>query len=354
MRMLGDGHTVMFFAPPEVVHGISALKPSSDPSEEIHADDILRWVMTNTCKQIIHHGPRWAMQGVDHESRERAWAQCKEFADSKPPAGLVSPWLQPDARALVDMYGPKSIEDASKKMSMELPDAIYQRCLELGVANIDEHKLDEEQQREVAAELEIEPQIERPPKGKAEQHEVARDVRSFIQRGHFLAESAAFVRLCQVVGDCIPGFNKRAAAWSMGLFATRDFEKTVRFDKSAGGAPYLRPINWIISGGMRMDVSAEESSSVLVIISQYEANELLSLLRKSKRLQLHVYAPRLAQEMTVFDDLTYHCIPSLPAHSTMRVDPQLILELNILSGQLYFSTYDAYLRFCEFFRNYDQ
>ncbi|KDQ10207.1 hypothetical protein BOTBODRAFT_36481 [Botryobasidium botryosum FD-172 SS1] len=354
MRMLGDGHSVMFFAPPEVAHSISSLMPSPSAQSPIHAQDILRWAMTNTCEQVIHYGPRWAIQGVDYEQRERAWKNY-QGGGKKARASLKSAWLQPDTRTLEEMYGPKPAGHASATASTQLPEAIYQRCLDLDVVGIDEHKLDEEQQREVTAELEIQPQIERPPKATAEHHTLIPEVKGFIHNSRYTTGSSGFLPLAAVIEACIPGFKTHTNAWSKGLVATQDFARTVRKPGcSDGDALYLRPVNWIVSGGSRVEVGGV-GTQVLVILSQYEVNQLLPVIRQHKKLRLHMYSPRLTQGMRIFDDLAYHCIPPLPLTPApslsvpTHISPQHILELNIFAGRLYFPTYDAYLRFCEFF-----
>ncbi|EGO02943.1 hypothetical protein SERLA73DRAFT_28434, partial [Serpula lacrymans var. lacrymans S7.3] len=75
MRMckLGNGHSLMFFAPLEVARGIreAAKKTSSD--ERVDTLDILRWVMLETCTDIQQRASQWAQQGVDHQVRAAAW-----------------------------------------------------------------------------------------------------------------------------------------------------------------------------------------------------------------------------------------------------------------------------------------
>ncbi|KDQ19885.1 hypothetical protein BOTBODRAFT_183913, partial [Botryobasidium botryosum FD-172 SS1] len=168
MRMLGDGHSIMFFAPPEVSRGITALQSPSQSS--IHTEDILRWAMANTCQQIVHHGSRWAMQGIDFERRERAWVKYKE-EEVEGRAHLECAWHQPDGRSLEEMYGPEDPNQAKElKLSAGLSEAIHQRLDDLGVSGVHENKLDEEQQRELAVELETQEEKERPLPPPAKTH----------------------------------------------------------------------------------------------------------------------------------------------------------------------------------------
>ncbi|OBZ77703.1 hypothetical protein A0H81_01999 [Grifola frondosa] len=102
MRKLGNGHSVMFFAPLEIDRSIrkAAKKTESDAVKII---DILRWVMLETCSDIQHRAHQWAEQGFDHGNRASAWS---EFCSGKISSdGLASSWLQREAKSLEEMYG---------------------------------------------------------------------------------------------------------------------------------------------------------------------------------------------------------------------------------------------------------
>jgi hypothetical protein len=101
---------------------------------------------------------------------------------------------------------------------------------------------------------------------------------------------------------------------------------------------FMRPVNWILSSGSGKD-------SIVVVISPYEANELLPNIRKSNKVRLHIYAPRVTFSMRSFSDLTFYSIPdsveerwSAPAH--------IRTELDLFAGQLYFDTTAEYERLC--------
>jgi hypothetical protein len=126
--------------------------------------------------------------------------------------------------------------------------------------------------------------------------------------------------------------------WSPSPLATVDFITTVLGSDSARLTDYLRPVNWILSSGSGKD-------SNVIVISPYEANELLPIIRKARKVRLHIYAPRVSSSMRSFSDLTFHSIPdsrtetwSAPAH--VRVG------LNLFAGQLYFDSKDEYEDVC--------
>ncbi|KAH8982410.1 hypothetical protein EDB92DRAFT_1894376 [Lactarius akahatsu] len=82
MRQLGKGQSVMFFAPGEVDRRIRRLMPrGNEPENGVQVIDILRWAMHETCRDISHHLPHWAQQGVDHHRRFSAYKQYSSTED---------------------------------------------------------------------------------------------------------------------------------------------------------------------------------------------------------------------------------------------------------------------------------
>jgi hypothetical protein len=82
MRQLGKGHSVIFFAPGEVDRRICELIPSELASgNHIQVLDVLRWAMHETCEDIRHHLPYWAMQGLDHHKRFAAYKKHSSTGD---------------------------------------------------------------------------------------------------------------------------------------------------------------------------------------------------------------------------------------------------------------------------------
>ncbi|KAK7438856.1 hypothetical protein VKT23_017782 [Stygiomarasmius scandens] len=104
----------------------------------------------------------------------------------------------------------------------------------------------------------------------------------------------------------------------------------------------MRPVTWIISGGLNTD----ETTAVLVVISPYEANQLRPTIEKSKKLHLHIYAPRVTQAQRSFDNLRFHVIP--PLSTSYAPCASMIMQLNLFSGQLYLQDWKTYQELCKF------
>jgi hypothetical protein len=127
--------------------------------------------------------------------------------------------------------------------------------------------------------------------------------------------------------------------WSPSPLATTDFITTIIDDSNSMAlTEYLRPVNWILSSGSGKD-------SNVIVISPYEANALLPIIRKSKKVRLHVYAPRVMLSMRSFSDLTFYTIPDSPAEP-WSAPAHVRMELNLFAGQLYFDSREEYERVC--------
>ena len=102
MRQLGKGRSVIFFAPGEVDCRIRGVIPDGTASgNRIRVPDVLRWAMHETCEDIRHSLPFWAVQGFDHQKR---FAAYKEHTPSGNLVRLRTAWLQPVSRTLEEMH----------------------------------------------------------------------------------------------------------------------------------------------------------------------------------------------------------------------------------------------------------
>ena len=330
MRKLGQGHSIMFFAPLEVDRRIRYVG-GKNPLSDISAMDILQWAIRETCDDIQQRAPHWAQQGMNHTSRYNVWSS---FSSGKlSPEQLSAKWLQPEAKKLEDLYGPRN---PSNPAFLTNP-AIRQRCVELGVLQaLRTVSMDEEQEREVIHEAEREREVERPPRVPPAIHSIHPDVAAFVKTGIVPTNSKSFRPAFETL-DATSAATKEAHIWSSSILVTTDFEKTVNSSRKADD--YLRPIQWVISG-------KRAHKGVFVVLSPYEVDHLISDIRSSNSVHLHLYTPRVTKSMKPCDDLALHSIPAAPAGWTA---PSLLMDqLNVFAGQLYLKDYETYIRLCRF------
>jgi hypothetical protein len=336
MRQLGKGHSVMFFAPGEVDRRIRSLFPGGMASDgRIRVLDVLRWTMHETCEDIRHRLPYWAEQGLDHHKR---FAAYKKYSTAGNYEVLRNAWLQPESRTLEEMYLVAS-GAGTNIMSPEITciPSLTERIERLGVTKSVDVRMAEEQEREVNHEIERERHIERPPKVQPAEHIIHADIREFVYTGKLPVSPGHISALLMPI--YMAGALDSTTEWSPSPLATTDFISTV-LDNSNGMAltEYLRPVNWILSSGSGKD-------SNVIVISPYEANALLPIIRKSKKVRLHIYAPRVMLSMRSFSDLTFYSIPESPKEP-WSAPAHVRMELNLFAGQLYFDRREEYERVC--------
>ncbi|KAH9048936.1 hypothetical protein EDB84DRAFT_1261517 [Lactarius hengduanensis] len=337
MRQLGKGQSVMFFAPGEVDRRIRRLIPGGNgPENDVQVIDILRWAMHETCRDISHHLPHWAQQGVDHHRRFSAY---KQYSSTEDLEVLRNSWLQPESKTLEEMYEPVSGGQGAV-LSPEINGipSLRERLERFGVIRSTDVRMaeEQEQEREVDHEVERERHLEPPPKVRPAEHIVCDEIRNFVSTGILSEPLRHIIPLFNPTGiDEALNSMKR---WSPTPLATTDFAVTTRNSNTMRLTDYLRPVNWILSSG-------SGRKGVAIVISPYEANELLPIIRQSGKVRLHIYSPRVTSSMRSFSDLTFYSIPESPAEEwTAAV--HLRTELNLFAGQLYFDSEEEYWRVC--------
>ena len=334
MRELGHGQSLVFCAPPKVDRCIRQAE-NVGSSCLVKVIDILSWVISNTCADLEHHLPHWINQGVDYHKRQR---DCTFFASKADVELLKTAWLRSAAQSLDEMYG---LTTKSSSNSVHDIPAMRERLDMLGVTDVHDAGLEEEQEREVSREVEQKARQKRPPRVQPAVHHLDDEVRHFVQAGIIHVNSNIFFPLMTPLHSVFRTLGP-LNPWSGHLLATRDFMTTTESgEEKSVLTEYLRPINWIVS-------CLSHGNLVLVAMSPYEVNILLEDIRASKQVRLHMYAPRTTQVMTPFDNLTFYCIPPLPPRNPALISPSLDLrcQLNIWSGQLYLDQYETYLRLC--------
>ena len=337
MRQLGKGQSVAFFAPGEVDRRIRGIIPGGqDSNNGIRVIDALRWAMHETCSDILHHLPHWAEQGVDHHGRFSAYKQYDLTGDLR---FLRKSWLQRESKTLEGMYEPlPRAECAVLGPGISGIPALRERLESLGVTQLTDVRMAEEQEREVNHEAELERHAERPPKVFPAPHSLRSDIKYFVTTGILAIanEKRHIIPLFTPTG--IHKALDSMAEWSPSPLMTTDFAITTKGSSGTNLTDYLRPVNWIVSSG-------SGQQSIAIVISPYEANELLPIIRKSGKARLHTYAPRVTVSMRSFSDLTFNTVSKAPTKWTAA--PHLRTELDLFAGQLYFDSEQEYRQMCE-------
>ena len=336
----------MFCAPMEVERGILRCAGKTE-SDMIEVEDVLRWSIRCTCINIQGNVPLWATQGMRYQRHAVARSEpaCDESGGFTSRAASLL--LEDEAQSLASRYGPgtrtadekillEHDSDASLAQRQAEVDAIRAKCQEFELVAFTGATLQEEQERELSPESEKERQVERPAAQKPYQHSVHPHVKQLVQRGVFRQSDAFQSAFKTLSRTSAAGLNLEE--WPPHLLVTADFARTVQSTPNSLQDDFLRPVHWIA----RLQ---NAGAAQFVILSPFEANELLPSFRASKAATLHVYSPRTSISMRSFEDLVFCAFPVRPQP---QPSDDLIRQLNLFAGQLYWRSYDEYLSVCRF------
>jgi len=352
MRKLGHGQSVMFIAPPEVHAKISRVSANTDTTSApatFSTTDVIKWVMNETCVHTQRGIPLWATQGLLHQRRHGAWVAYT--TDRISDADFTSAWLEREARTLEELYGVKAEETSLASLTAAalsnpgLQDrypqlnAIRDKCVEFGVINMREGEVSitEEQEREVEQEI----QVELPPRAEPLEHRICPQLSRYIANGRLDADiRQSFLPVMQSLSRVSFYQLVEHDPWCSDLYATADFTNTVKLNSvpNSQGDDFLRRVTWVVSS---------TTQPTLLIISPYEAQHFLPQIRRSTCVRLHIYSAKVQSNTFCFDDLGYS-IPPVPRGWTFNGKDHVLTQLNIFSGQLFFSNYESYQRACKF------
>jgi hypothetical protein len=225
----------------------------------------------------------------------------------------------------------------------KLKEEIRERCRDFVIHPAHDGGMQEEQEREVAQEKEEERQIERPPLAIPLKHCLSDDISRFITTGVVPTHSKGIIpALCSLSQTTLESFAEQSGANAFPhIWVTKDFASTIKTTTSNTAASvirddFLRSVQWVLS-------STEEPR--LVLLSPFEANVLVDDVRESPFVTLRVYSPQTSRNIRPFGNLRsfmishHNSVPDIPS--------DVINELNLFAGQLYFASREIYEETCE-------
>lgn len=344
MRNLDHGQSIVCFAPPEVHNSILSL--FQKPPSQIDISHVIRWTLDQTCRHIERERALWVSRGLNHTKRRLAHDRLLLNAGSEDATKVVhsdgvEEFLDSvkdrETMTLEEMY--LNSEDKTADLPFGFTDdnddlnaqVLISEWRKLNNATQQASKLQEEQEREVAHEIEQERQIQRPPTIEPRKHSVHRIVREFVRDGQLPTNKDGL----KPVFECLhhtTANNLYIPLFETPLFATDDFIHAV---KTKPYDDYIRPVNWVLVG---------QGSAIaeVLLLSPYEANELLPNIRESSNVSLHLYAPRTSKSMFSFSRLEF--LSTKPSHYTLA--SKTLSTLNLFAGMTYFDSYQEYQKFC--------
>ena len=353
LRQLAISQSVIFFAPPEVHQSIVNTRARNQRGP-IDSHDVIVWLLEQTCCSIEQLQPLYISQGIDFCRRRLA---AQKYEDAASHSDHSKEYLevleQPERYSLEELYAPDRKIQAPLINSRGNPEVTkYVQRLEVLKKEVREHHTGDtvqalahqevEQEREVAIEVETVREMKQPRHAQASsQPPLHTDVRFFAHTGKLANGSLQYIQAFVILRQTAVGrrLGVSDCATRSKLYVTQDFSKTVTPDSS--GLPrdeYSRPVHWILWSTV---------TGTALIVSDYEANALLPLLRESSQpiVYLLTYATPVTKSMIVFDNLDFFSVPKLP--DNWRAPTWLVRDLGIFAGRTYFDYDNQYFAVCE-------
>ena len=346
LRKLGHGQSIMFLAPPEVHQSILKVVKKVHGTK-LDVSDVVEWSLEQSCRNIEQCQSLWVAQGLSHYERrgkmEKFQNECSPFNTTE---NTIDNFKEKEEQSLSDLYAPASMKTAQPSLierSRGSANRNVQRLLEvweeLDPDVFNNASAQEEQEKELAHEIEEQIQIERPGQETPMPPRVDQRLRQFIKSGthadllQFSSAFEAVIRSSSV--KCF--LNKRTPAT---LYVSNDFAAVVKRQNHYKGNydQYLRPVNYVLAS---KDASNRGQTSALLLVSQYEVNKLLPEIRCSKNVGLHVYEPRLTKSLKAVDSPAAY---RTSGRNWCSINDDIRLELHVFAGQLYVNTKSEYER----------
>ncbi|KAF9870460.1 hypothetical protein CkaCkLH20_12127 [Colletotrichum karsti] len=342
MRKLGKGQSVVFCVPDEIQQKIfsqSTIRTGSQISA-ISVLDILEWAISETMVDLRRGICLWANQGRRFEHHKMLWSGASAGVSTNLTREHALKFLEEEAQTLNKRYRPTVQRVGGslcppERMNVDV-DAITARVLEFGDMKPGTATFREEQERELSPEVEQEREIQRPPPAKPAAHALHTDIQTFVSYGMLVKNSPAYMPAFMALSETTAAQDFDVTQFRERLLVTADFVRTVeRSEQGYVSDLFQRSVQWILT-----KVSGAGVVEIAIMISPYEAQELLPDITQSKMVSLHLYAPRPNLGYRPLDALDLYTVPHQQVPRSLSLP--LTTELNLFSGQLYFKSLDEY------------
>ncbi|KAH7019555.1 hypothetical protein EDB80DRAFT_632634 [Ilyonectria destructans] len=353
MRKLGKGQSVVFCVPREIERKISRQREtwsSSQPpeTERLTVSDVVCWAISETWTDLRRTIPLWVTQGLRFYQQDRIWEQFQlPQGDQSQRVEWARRFLEEEAQSLDQRYRPRTTRQNVSAIMDQVAPAIGERfqhqCHQFGITEFGTASLQEEQERELSPETEQERQVEKPPRVKAADHAIDSGLRDFIKHGELPDDRKGFKPAFMALGNTTAAKHLDVAEFPSHVWVTDDFARTIQTIslETDCSDSFQRPVQWVLT-------SASPGDSVvrhIVIISPYEANELLPRIQASRFATLHLYSPRINLGFQPLDHLGLYTVPQRAPRQEISCEQRI--QINLFAGQLYLSSFEEYTKVCD-------
>ncbi|CCU82053.1 hypothetical protein BGHDH14_bgh02786 [Blumeria hordei DH14] len=343
MRQLGSTQSIEFFAPPEVHRSILNLQKIALGYKKITSFDVICWLLKQTCIGIENLLPCYSVQGFEFCQRTQAVQTYPKFFD--PNSSDLKNYLRVirhiEDYQLENLYGtkrtPKNFSSINKipkiaSFSQRLQEIDRIRQDSSG-GHINSALQEVEQERQVANEVVNVRQVQIPTFYQPLKFLcLDKDLLYFVSNGIIKPDARGYELAFEYLAKTSIGrkYVFDQSATSQKLYISVEFGKTVQLVSHNRADHLYRPVHWILWS---------PHNKVAMVIIPEELELIMPLLRDGRSVvHLLSYAAPLTKEMLSFNDMNNLVVPPLP--TTWEAPIWLRIELGILSGRLYFDSFE--------------
>lgn len=230
----------------------------------------------------------------------------------------------------------------------EIGDRILTNATQFGGITTYNSLILEEVEVELVHEKENEREIHEIPLAEPAPHSLHTHIISLITTGTIPPKTTAILPVAYALSHTSLKLPEGTHQAFSHIRVTQDFCNTIILDSTSRLGTmdhFLRPVEWVLS--------TTSPLALIIILSPYEVNSLLPLIKESRYVRLHLFAPRITRAMRSFESLD-----RFVAAAQHPVDPlprPIALQLNLFSGSLYILNHAAYIDLCRILRlHFDQ
>lgn len=379
MRLLGQGHTICFWASEEADNGIRELSQKTK-TESIFTKDVFDWICYNSRiferDGLVH----WSAAAYNYTQKLAAYQHVRQRITGEDDMALLLPQLSDrctdkEIVKLSDLYGEKdefSIVSIFKHRFSNLItrytglydskiEAFLESKSDFVIKRLEEHipnvarlsqMLDEEQEKELEYELEEQRELQRPGKGYAAEPRLDKDLEALLRHGvksrkylNELTKSKGLLSLPKALRrtSLWSGSSNKEINWGNEIYATQDFMNVVTKQDDMADE-FLRPVWWIVSATS----SEPTTKQLLILMSPFEANCFLHIFRENPSTTLRMYSPRLNPDPSINTMINCKSL-QMPFNSdTSDIDGLIESQLSLFSGTIYFNNKLEMENYCTF------
>ncbi|KFA68971.1 hypothetical protein S40285_08603 [Stachybotrys chlorohalonatus IBT 40285] len=257
--------------------------------------DVLAWAIHGTWTDLRRSMLLWFQQGKTFAKHKPLWDAARaEEGNALHDGHSAGKFLEDEAKSLEECCRPRTthtldISSDHDTFDIEITSQILQRCKQSEGLDLVSGVLQEEQEWELAPEIEEDKQLELPAPAASAHHALYPDVIAFVKTGKIKRTQGdnAFLRAFDILSETTVAKYLDLKGLPQTIFVTQVFERTIQKASAVDSSKdkYQRVVQWVLTSRL-----PRNKAGSMVILSPCEANRLVPDIEASSSVILHVFA----------------------------------------------------------------